>query len=83
MKVETKKTEFQPVVITLESQLEVDALSDVVALVTNYSEEVVHGSEQWNVKEFLGALQEGIDDLASDQYNFVYFNTPADLFSFK
>lgn len=72
MKVEKAETKFTPVVITLESQDEVDALADIVALVANNSEDAVHGSRGWACKEIYSNLHEKLEDYSSDNVDLVF-----------
>lgn len=72
MKVEKAETKFTPVVITLETQEEVDALSDLLALVSNECEATVHGSSGWKCKEFYSHFYDHIEQHSSDSGNFVY-----------
>ncbi len=84
MKIETKKQEFQPVVITLESQEEVDMLGDVISVVfNNASSDVVHGTVEWKVMEFLREMEVKFDPLVSDNEILTYFQAPVDYINFK
>lgn len=83
MKVERKEAKFEPVVITLESQEEVDALADIIALAANHTPDVVHGTVEWTVKEFYLSLNRYIEDFVTDDCNLVYLDTPLTPIPFK
>ncbi len=83
MKIERAESKFEPVVITLESQREIDALGDIIALAANHTPDVVHGTVEWAVKEFYLSLHNSLEHFVTDDCNLVYLDTPSTLISFK
>lgn len=71
MKIERKETDFQPVVITLESQMEVDALADALCIVSFCTSSLKSNKGV----EFVGNLAELLnDEFASDSWGTVYYD---------
>ena len=69
MKIEREETEFQPVVITLESQMEVDALTDALCIVANLTS---HSNEGTGFIDHLAELLN--DKFTSDPHDTVYYD---------
>lgn len=82
MKVTQQETEFKPVVITLESQEEVDIIADLLALAANHSvcEEDI---EQQDHKLLAEEMYKRIDDLASDSFQLAIFEVPDNPLKYK
>lgn len=71
MKIERKETDFQPVVITLESQMEIDALADALCIVNGCTSALKSNKGV----DFVGSLAELLnDEFASDSLNTVYYD---------
>ena len=68
MKIERKENSFEPITITLESQMEVDALVDVLCLTDANTEGSNEGTE------FISTLTYRLTEYASDQDKLVYYN---------
>lgn len=72
MKIERNEKQFEPISITLESQMEVDALVDVLCLINVNT----IGSNKGT--EFISALTGQLTGYGSNQYELVYYNEPDD-----
>lgn len=70
MKIERKENGFEPITITLESQMEVDALVDALYLI-NY-----HTTGSNEGTRFVTELCRELNEYASDQGGLVYYNDP-------
>ena len=70
MKIERNEKQFEPISITLESQMEVDALVDVLCIINSNT----GGSNE--ATEFISVLTKQLMGYASDQYKLVYYNEP-------
>lgn len=68
MKVVQEQAEFKPVIIKLESQFEVDVLSDILAWCNNHAvgENIDLG--------FIVDLTRSLADLATNAYDYVYID---------
>jgi hypothetical protein len=74
MKVERKNKAFEPVIIKLESQFEVDVLADLVTWFYNN----IHFSKSDSydeIFEFTNTLSDKLGELCSDQYNYCVIDT--------
>lgn len=83
MRIERAESKFEPVMITLENQREVDALGDIIALAANHTPDVVHGTVEWAVKEFYRSLHHSLEHFVTDDCNLVYLDTPESHIPFK
>lgn len=70
MKVIQEQAEFKPVIIKLESQFEVDIMSDIMAWCYNNSYQTDTNSEN-KAREFLSDLSNDLLEVCSSQYNYV------------
>jgi hypothetical protein len=70
MKVFQEKAEFKPVIIKLESQFEVDIMSDLMSWCYNNSYQPDHNSEN-KVREFLDDLSNDLLKVCSNEYNYI------------
>ena len=80
MKVMRKEESFKPVKIVLESQLEVDAMSDVAALMDCYTG---GGLLHTQVREFFSNLNVLLQAYATDCDNFMYIEEPEAYIQYK
>lgn len=80
MKVIREEESFKPVTIVLESQLEVDAMSDVAALMDCYSD---GGLFHTQVREFFSNLNVLLQAYALDADNFMYIEEPEVYIQYK
>lgn len=70
MKITRNEKQFEPITITLESQMEVDSLTDVLCIVNSDT----GGSNE--ATEFISVLTKQLMEYASDQDKLVYYNEP-------
>lgn len=68
MKVIQEQAEFKPVTVKLESQFEVDVLSDILASCNNHMDD-----ENINL-EFIVQLSHSLADMSTSAYSFVYID---------
>jgi len=79
MKVEQKEAEFEPVVITLESQEEVDIIADLLAIAANNS----LCMEDEDMKELARNMNRLFDKYASSDFELAVFHVPDDPLKYK
>lgn len=72
MQITRNEKQFEPISITLESQMEVDALVDVLCLISTNTEGSNEGTE------FISALAYQLNVYASNKYSLAYYNEPED-----
>ena len=72
MKVEREEV-FTPIVITLESQVEVDALVDLLYIGTGGS---TNGNNAGT--DAVGRMRTLLEEYSSDVFNFIYYEAPED-----
>lgn len=82
MKVIREEESFKPVTIVLESQLEVDAMSDVAALMDCYAEGT-GGILHTQVRQFFSELNVLLQAYALDADNFMYIEEPEVYIQYK
>lgn len=82
MKVIREEESFKPVTIVLESQLEVDAMSDVAALMDCYAEGD-GGILHTQVRKFFSELNVLLQGYAQDCDNFMYIEEPEVYIQYK
>lgn len=82
MKVMREEESFKPVTIVLESQLEVDAMSDVAALMDGYAEGS-GGLLHTQVRRFFSQLNVQLQNYTTDSYNFVCIEEPEVYIQYK
>lgn len=82
MRVIREEESFKPVTIVLESQLEVDAMSDVAALMDGYAEGN-GGLLHTQVRRFFSQLNLLLQDYTTDSYNFVCIEEPEVYIQYK
>jgi len=70
MQITRNEKQFEPISITLESQMEVDALVDVLCIINSNT----GGSNE--ATEFISILTKQLMEYASDQDELVYYNDP-------
>ena len=75
MKVMREEESFKPVTIVLESQLEVDAMSDVAALMDGYAEGN-GGVDHTKIRKFFSELNVLLQAYATDCDSFMYIEEP-------
>lgn len=80
MKVMREEEPFKPVTIVLETQLEVDAMSDVAALMDCYTD---GGLLHPQVRKFFSNLNLLLQDYTTDCYNFMYIEEPEVYIQYK
>lgn len=80
MKVIREEESFKPVTIVLESQLEVDAMSDVAALMDCYTD---GGRLHTQVRKFFSNLNVLLQDYATGCDNFMYVEEPEVYIQYK
>lgn len=72
MQITRNEKQFEPITITLESQMEVDALADVLCLINANTE---GSNEGTNV---ISALANQLNEYASNKHGMVYYHGPVD-----
>lgn len=82
MKVVREEESFKPVTIVLESQLEVDAMSDIAALMDCYTDGD-GGILQTQVRKFFSELNVLLQAYAQDTDNFMYIEEPEVYIQYK
>ena len=72
MQITRNEKQFEPISITLESQMEVDALVDVLCLINANTTGSNEGTR------FISTLTDQLMEYASNQDKLVYYNEPDD-----
>ena len=70
MQITRNEKQFEPITITLESQMEVDALVDVLCLINANTTGSNEGTR------FISTLTDQLMEYASNQCELVYYNQP-------
>jgi hypothetical protein len=70
MQITRNEKQFEPITITLESQMEVDALVDVLCLISTNTE---GSNEGTNV---ISTLADQLNEYTSNKYGLVYYEEP-------